>query len=237
MKGYLVLENGEIFEGTRFGATNDVICEVVFNTAMAGYIETFTDPSYAGQGIVMTYPLIGNYGVIQEDQESEKVWAKAIFIHELAEYENNFRTNMYLETFCSLNKVPGLKDINTRKLTKILRDNGTMRGAVVSKIENMEELLEEIRGYEIGNVVEKVTRKEIVRYNSNRPKNVALIDYGAKDNIVNSLLARGVGVTIYPANTSAEIILATRPDGIMLSNGPRRSRSLRRTNRNNKKII
>ena len=123
MKGYLVLENGEIFEGERIGSTLDVTCEVVFNTGMAGYIETFTDPSYYGQGIVMTYPLIGNYGVIHEDGESERIWAKAIFIHELAELESNFRTDTDLNSFLRTNKVPGLKDVNTRRLTKILRDN------------------------------------------------------------------------------------------------------------------
>jgi len=220
MKGYLVLENGEIFEGTRFGTMVDVLCEVVFNTSMAGYIETFTDPSYAGQGIVMTYPLIGNYGVITEDCESERIWAKAVFIHDLAEYENNFRTNMDLDSFLRGNKIPGLKDVNTRKLTKVLRDNGTMRGALVSDITNLEEIIEEIKKYKIGNIVEEVSRKKAVSYGSTKAKQIALIDYGAKDNIVNSLLKRGVGVTIYPANTQSEMILATRPDGIMLSNGP-----------------
>ncbi len=109
MKGYLVLENGEIFEGERFGANIDNTCEVVFNTGMAGYIETFTDPSYYGQGIVMTYPLIGNYGVIHEDEESVRVWAKTIIIHELAENESNFRTDESLDSFLKANKVPRLK--------------------------------------------------------------------------------------------------------------------------------
>lgn len=226
MKGYLVLENGEIFEGNRFGAIRDTLCEVVFNTSMAGYIETFTDPSYAGQGIVMTYPLIGNYGIITEDCESERIWAKAVFVHELAEYESNFRTNKSLENFLRDNNVPGLKDVNTRKLTKILRDNGTMRGALVSNVENIESLIEEIKKYKIGKIVEEVSRKKAISYGNTKPKQIALIDYGAKDNIVNSLLKRGVGVTIYPANTTAEMILAPRPDGIMLSNGPRRPRRL-----------
>lgn len=220
MKGYLVLENGEIFEGERIGALKDTVCEVVFNTAMAGYIETFTDPSYAGQGIVMTYPLIGNYGVIIEDEESNKIWAKAVFIHELAEYENNFRTNKNLQTFLKENNIPGLTEINTRKLTRILRDTGTMRGALVSSIDNLEKIIEKIQEYDIGNIVEEVTSKKAVTYGSTKPKQIALLDFGAKDNIINSLLKRGVGVTVYPANTSAEMILATRPDGIMLSNGP-----------------
>lgn len=220
MKGYLVLENGEIFEGERFGIIQDVTCEVVFNTGMVGYIETFTDPSYYGQGIVMTYPLIGNYGVIPEDGESEKIWAKAIFIHELAELENNFRSSTDLNNYLKANKIPGLKDINTRKLTKILRDNGTMRGKLVSDVSNLDEIIEEVKNYEIQNAVDAVSRKKEITIGSGRAKQIALIDYGAKDNIINSLLRRGVSVVVYPAKTDASMILATRPDGIMLSNGP-----------------
>ena len=220
MKGYLVLENGDVFEGERFGSILDVTCEVVFNTGMAGYIETFTDPSYYGQGIVMTYPLIGNYGMINEDGESERIWASAVFIHELAELESNFRTNMDLDSFLKENKVPGLKGINTRKLTKILRDEGTLRGKLVSDISNLEEILNEIKGYRIKDAVDSVTRRQEIVYGSGRAKQIALIDYGAKDNIVNSLLRRGVSVVVYPAKTDASLILATRPNGIMLSNGP-----------------
>lgn len=220
MKGYLVLENGEIFEGIRFGYERDIICEVVFNTSMTGYIEILTDPSCAGQGIVMTYPLIGNYGVINEDAESKRIWTSAIFIHELAEYESNFRTNKSLEIFLKENKVPGLKNINTRKLTKTLRDNGTMRGMVTSSIENLEEIMNKIQAYKLGNVLDVVTSKTAITYASTRPKQIALIDYGSKDHIINSLLKRDVAVAVYPVNTPIEIILATRPDGIMLSNGP-----------------
>ena len=137
MKGYLVLENGEIFEGERIGIEKDVISEVVFNTAMTGYIETITDPSYAGQGIVFTYPLIGNYGIITSDIESEKIWAKAVFIHEEAELASNFRTELDFDKYLEMNNIPGLKDINTRKLTKLLRNYGTMRGMLTSDISNV----------------------------------------------------------------------------------------------------
>ena len=227
MKGYLVLENGEIFEGERIGATKiDVTCEVVFNTGMAGYIETFTDPSYYGQGIVMTYPLIGNYGIIHEDEESTRVWAKAVFIHELAENESNFRTDTNLDYYLRSNKIPGLKNVNTRKLTRILRDKGTMKGKLVSDISNLDEIINEVKRYKIENAVETVTRKQEVRYGAGRAKQIALIDYGAKDNIINCLLKRGVSVIVFPANTDAKIILANRPDGILLSNGPRRSRRM-----------
>lgn len=220
MLGYLVLENGEIFEGERIGHNSDTACEVVFNTGMAGYIEIFTDPSYAGQGIVMTYPLIGNYGIIPEDCESDKIWAKAVFIHEIAEFESNFRKKYTLDKFLRDNKIPGLANINTRKLTKILRDFGTMKGYVTSNISNIEEIIEKIKKYNVGKAVDYVTSKEKVSYGKTRPKQVALVDFGFKHNIVNSLLKRDVGVTVYPANTAPEIILATRPDGIVLSNGP-----------------
>lgn len=220
MEGYLVLENGEIFKGERIGYNQDTACEVVFNTSMVGYIETLTDPSYAGQGIVMTYPLIGNYGVMPEDYESEQIWAKAVFIHKLAEFESNFRTKFNFEKFLRDYKIPGLTNINTRKLTKILRDNGTMKGYITSNIDNLDDIMKKIEEYDVGNVLEKVTSKEIKSYGKNKEKQVALMDYGFNHNIVNSLLKRNVGVTIYPANTPAEKVLETNPDGIILSNGP-----------------
>ncbi len=221
MVGYLVLENGEIFEGERIGATNvDTACEVVFNTAMAGYLETFTDPSYAGQGIVMTYPLIGNYGVIPEDFESENIWAKAVFIHELAEFESNFRKKEALNKFLRDYKVPGLTNINTRKLTRILREAGTMKGYVTSSLENMAEIMQKIKEYEVGQVVKQVSIKQPVLYGKNYEKQIVLLDYGFKHNIVNSFLKRNVGVTVCPSTTSIDRILTLKPDGILLSNGP-----------------
>lgn len=220
MIGYLVLENGDIFEGERIGANIDTACEVVFNTGMAGYIETFTDPSYAGQGIVMTYPLIGNYGVIPEDAESDRIWAKAIFIHELAEFESNFRAKFNLDKFLRDYKIPGITNINTRKLTKILRDAGTMKGYVTSNISNMDEIKEKIKNYEIGKVVDVVTSKEVKVYGKGKNIKIALMDYGFKHNIVNSLLKRDTEVTVFPANTPAEKVIESKPDGIMLSNGP-----------------
>ncbi len=220
MVGYLVLENGEVFEGERIGYSMDTACEVVFNTGMAGYIETFTDPSYAGQGIVMTYPLIGNYGIIPEDTESDRVWAKAIFIHELAEFESNFRTKYNLDKFLRDYKIPGLSNINTRKLTKMLRDAGTMKGYITSNISNMDDIMKKIKEYKVGTVVDEVTSKDIKVYGRGKSKKVALMDYGFKHNIVNSLLKRDCEVTVFPADTPAEKVIAMKPDGIMLSNGP-----------------
>lgn len=153
MKGYLVLENGEIFEGERIGYNKDVCLEVVFNTSMSGYLKVFTDPSYTSQGVVMTYPLIGNYGVIPEDMESKNVWVSAIFVHEFAEVSSNFRKELELEDYLIENKVPGLKNINTRKLTKILRNNGTMRGKVTSDVSDVDKILQEIKEYNPKNLV------------------------------------------------------------------------------------
>ncbi|MBR3697504.1 MAG: carbamoyl phosphate synthase small subunit [Clostridia bacterium] len=220
MKGYLVLENGQIFDGERIGSKIDTACEVVFNTGMAGYIETFTDPSYAGQGIVMTYPLIGNYGIIKNDVESSKIWAKSIFIHELAEFESNFRTEGNLESFLEENNIPGLKNVNTRMLTKVLRNSGTMRGYLTSNLSNMKEIENKIKAYKVGKVVEEVTCSQKESFNEDRKIQIALLDYGYKKNILKSLLSRGVGVTVYPALTSAQEILKSKPNGIMLSNGP-----------------
>ena len=159
MVGYLVLENGEIFEGERIGYTKDTVCEVVFNTSMVGYIETFTDPSYLGQGIVMTYPLIGNYGVMPEDYESDRIYAKSMFVHEVADFQSNFRSKSNLEKFLRDYKIPGLTGINTRKLTRMLRESGTMKGYLTSNIDNIDDIMQKIKDYKIEKPVEYVTCK------------------------------------------------------------------------------
>lgn len=219
MKGYLVLENGDIFEGERIGYVKDAICEVVFNTSMTGYLEVFTDPSYAGQGVVMTYPLIGNYGLTKEDQESKKAWQEAVFVHEIAEVESNFRSTMNITDFLKENEVPGLQGVNTRKLTKVLRENGTMKGKLTSDISNVEEIIKEIKAYEIKNLVEKVTSNQITTCGEGKI-NIALLDFGAKQNIINSLVKRNCKVTVFPQDTNYKQLLSSEFDGIVLSNGP-----------------
>ena len=220
MVGYLVLENGEIFEGERIGVTKDIVCEVVFNTSMVGYIETFTDPSYLGQGIVMTYPLIGNYGVMPEDYESDKIYAKAIFVHEVADFESNFRSKSNLEKFLRDYKIPGLSGINTRKLTRMLRDAGTMKGYLTSNIDNIDDIMQKIKEYKIENPVEYVTCRQAKTYGKGKSKKVAVLDCGVKHNLINSLLKRDVEVTVFPATAEPEQILNLRPNGILISNGP-----------------
>lgn len=217
MVGYLVLENGDVFEGERIGYIKDTICEVVFNTSMVGYPEIFTDPSYCGQGMCMTYPLIGNYGIIPEDFESKKMWMSAIFIHELAPLPSNFRTQETLNEFLVKNEVPGLTKINTRKLTKILRNYGTMKGMLTDDISDIDKIVEKIKQEKITGLVDKVTSKNIHQIGDGKIK-IALMDYGAKENIIRCLLKRNCKITVFPATTN-EINL-DEFDGIMLSNGP-----------------
>lgn len=220
MVGYLVLENGEIFEGERIGFTKDTACEVVFNTSMVGYIETFTDPSYYGQGIVMTYPLIGNYGIMPEDYESDGIYASAVFVHEVAEFESNFRSKFSLEKFLRDHKIPGLTGVNTRKLTKMLRSSGTLKGYLTSNIDNIDDIMEKIKNYHIVDSVDKVTCKQAKTYGRGKSKKVAVLDCGVKHNLINSLLKRDVEVTVFPASAEPEQILGLKPDGILISNGP-----------------
>ncbi len=171
MKGYLVLENGSIYEGERIGATKDIICEVVFNTSMTGYLEIFTDPSYAGQGVVMTYPLIGNYGLTKEDQESKKPWVEAVFVHEIAEMESNFRSKMHILEFLQEYEIPGLAGVNTRKLTKELRSIGAMKGKLTSNISNVTEIIKQIKDNSISHLVEGVSSKQKYKLGARKNQN------------------------------------------------------------------
>jgi carbamoyl-phosphate synthase small subunit len=220
MKAFLILEDGNILTGASIGSTKEVISEIVFNTSMTGYLEVLTDPSYAGQAVVMTYPLIGNYGVCYEDMESKKAWPDGFIVREISRRPSNFRSEDSIETFLKANDIPGIAGIDTRALTKILREKGTMNGMITTN-ENfvLNEVLEKLKGYTTSGVVKKVTCDETTVFPGNGFK-VALMDFGSKNNIVRSLQQRGCEVTVYPAYTSADEIIKTNPDGIMLSNGP-----------------
>ena len=220
MKAYLILEDGTVFAGTSIGSTREVISEIVFNTSMTGYLEVLTDPSYAGQAVVMTYPLIGNYGICRADMESAKPWPDGYIVRELSRIPSNFRCQGTIQDFLIKYDIPGIAGIDTRALTKILREKGTMNGMITTNENyNLEEILPKLKAYTTGNVVDKVTCREKKVLQGNGYK-VALMDFGAKKNIARSLNKRGCQVTIYPAHTPAEEILADNPDGIMLSNGP-----------------
>ena len=222
MKAFLLLEDGTVFEGTHIGADKEVISEIVFNTSMAGYLEVLTDPSYAGQAVCMTYPLIGNYGVCLEDMESKKAWPDGFIVRELSRIPSNFRSNMTIQQFLEQQDICGIAGIDTRALTQVLREKGTMNGCITTNADyDWNEILPKLKAYTTGDVVQKVTCKQKYTLNENETgKKVALFDFGAKQNIAKSLVDRGCQVTIYPANTTAEEIIADAPDGIMLSNGP-----------------
>ncbi len=219
MKAFLILEDGTVFCGTSIGSKKEVISEIVFNTSMTGYLEVLTDPSYAGQAVVMTYPLIGNYG-ITPDMESERPWPDGYIVRELSRMPSNFRCEGTIQDFLEKYDIPGISGIDTRALTKILREKGTMNGMITTQEDyDLEEILPKLREYTTGKVVDKVTCREkyMLRGDGYR---VALLDVGAKRNIARSLNARGCEVTVYPARTTAKEILEAEPDGIMLSNGP-----------------
>lgn len=217
-KGYLILQDGQVFEGVRFGAETDTVGELVFTTGMCGYVETLTDPSYAGQIVMQTYPLIGNYGIIREDFEGA-CCVKGYVVREYCDTPSNFRTDCDLDTYLKEQGVPGLCGVDTRELTRIIREHGVMNAAICDEIPAD---LTPIKTYAITGVVEAVSCKEPDRYQAEGEERfrVSLIDYGAKRNIVRKLQKRGCTVTVLPASTSAEDVLAADPDGIMLSNGP-----------------
>ena len=217
-KGYLILQDGQVFEGVRFGAETDTVGELVFTTGMCGYVETLTDPRYAGQIVMQTYPLIGNYGIIREDFEGA-CCVKGYVVREYCDTPSNFRTDCDLDTYLKEQGVPGLCGVDTRELTRIIREHGVMNAAICDEIPAD---LTPVASYAITGVVEAVSCKEPDRYPAEGEEcfRVSLLDYGAKRNIVRELQKRGCTVTVLPASTSAEEILAAGPDGVMLSNGP-----------------
>ena len=258
MKAFLILEDGTVFEGIHIGADREIISEIVFNTSMTGYLEVLTDPSYAGQAVCMTYPLIGNYGICRDDMESLRPWPDALLVRELSRIPSNFRNDCTIQQFLEENNVPGIAGIDTRALTKILREKGTMNGMITTD-ENYDfaRIQPRLKAYTTGKVVERVTCREkyVVKPASDPAENgplsgsarfdraayesgvrekrptlvkelngaglrVALLDFGAKKNIAHSLAERGCEVTVFPATTPAEEVIAMKPDGIMLSNGP-----------------
>ena len=219
-KAFLILEDGTVFTGTSIGSDREVISEIVFNTSMTGYLEVLTDPSYAGQAVVMTYPLIGNYGICYDDMESDRPWPDGFIVRELSRLPSNFHSTDTIQNFLSRYDIPGIAGIDTRALTKILREKGTMNGMITTReYSQIDEILPRLKAYNTGKVVEKVTCPEKYVLEGDGPK-VALLDLGAKRNIARNLNQRGCQVTVYPALTSAQEIIDENPDGIMLSNGP-----------------
>lgn len=223
VRATLILENGTVFRGQSIGSTADRVCEMVFNTAMTGYQEILTDPSYAGQGIVMSYPLIGNYGVNSEDNESSHPWAECFIVRHLAARGSNFRCEGSLDDYLKKYDITGIQGVDTRALTRTLRNQGTMNGMITcAETFCMEDCLAAIRAYRVAGTVERVTRKEkeIFPAIGEQLYRVALMDYGVKASMIECLRERGCEVTVWPAHTPAQTVLAGGFDGIMLSNGP-----------------
>lgn len=216
---YICLESGEVFKGYRFGADGDIIGELVFTTGMGGYIETLTDPSYYGQIVMQTFPLIGNYGIISDDMESKKSYVSAYIVREECEAPSNFRCEKSLDSFLKEQGVIGVWGVDTREITKIIRERGVANAMITSNPKNAD--YEKIKAYRVEKAVKSVSTTSPALSPSKEHKfNVVLIDYGAKGNIVRELNKRGCNVAILPHDTKAEDILKLSTDGIMLSNGP-----------------
>ncbi len=217
-KAYLVLSNGDVYEGTAIGAAHDSVGELVFTTGMVGYLETLTDPSYYGQIVVQTFPLIGNYGVIEEDFEG-KTAVSGYVVGELCEHPSNFRCQYELNKFLVDNNICGISGVDTRQITRTIREQGVMNAIICSEVPSD---LSEVKSFAIKDAVAHVTHKNKVECPCGKEDafKVVLVDYGEKRGIERSLNERGCDVIIVPYDTSAEDILALNPDGIMLSNGP-----------------
>ncbi len=218
-KAYLVLENGKVFSGESFGKSGEITAEVVFTTGMTGYLETLTDKSYFGQIVVQTFPLIGNYGVIPADFEGDVIGPCAYIVKEWCQVPSNFRCDGDLDTFFKEKGVIGLCGIDTRTLTKIIRESGVMNGAIVTDPKNAD--FDKIKNYKVQKAVESVSVKAFEeKTDDTKTKKIALMDFGYKMNIYRELENRGANVVVCPHNTTAQQIKAMNVDGIMLSNGP-----------------
>lgn len=218
-KVYIILENGRVFEGEGFGAEGEAVGELVFTTGVVGYVETLTDPSYAGQIIMHTFPEMGNYGIIHEDYESWKCHAKGVVVRNWCETPSNFRSEETLDSFLKNQGVVGICGVDTREITQLIRETGVMN-AMITKT-RPEDVPEIVKSYTVTGVVAETSTKSpyIVAPKGAEKYSVALIDYGAKRNIIRELAELGCKVTVFSYSAKAEDILAMKPDGLMLSNG------------------
>src|SRR3954447_8086117 len=234
----LALEDGTVFEGRSFGARTERSGEVVFNTSITGYQEIFTDPSYAGQIVVLTYPQIGNYGANQGDSEAIKPFIEGLVVREFSPLASNWRSQEEADQFLAQHNVPIISEIDTRRLVRHLRTRGVMRGVLSTLGGEAAELVEKARstpsmtgldlasrvttakGYEWNLGIEPVSSSEKLIHNAPPELHVVAYDFGIKRNILRKLVQSGTHVTVVPANTTAEDVLALKPDGVFLSNGP-----------------
>ena len=217
MNKYLILENGMVFKGEGFGAPGDVTAEIVFTTAMTGYLETLTDKSYTGQAIVQTFPLIGNYGIIPEDVESDRIGTSAYIVREWCDHPSNFRSTKDLDSYLKSRGIVGLCKIDTRALTRVLREHGTMNGLITDTPGTAD--LDIIKAYKCQDPVSLVSTKKMY-VEGNGPHKIALMDFGMKENICRCLTSRGCTVHVFPSTATVDELMSVNPEGIFLSNGP-----------------
>jgi carbamoyl-phosphate synthase small subunit len=220
MKKKLILEDGTVFIGDAFGSDTSTFGEVVFNTGMTGYQEILSDPSYCGQIVTLTYPLIGNYGINPDDFESIKPAISGFVVKEVADYPSNWRSELSLDKFFQLKNIPGIAGIDTRKLTRIIRQHGTLKGAICSVDVNDDEMVHKLQAHNLGNDQVKQVSTKTPYPSPGRGRRVVLVDFGMKHGILRELNQRGCDVIVVPYNTTGEEILQLSPDGVMLSNGP-----------------
>lgn len=220
MKRQLILEDGTIFTGEAFGSDSERFGEVVFNTSMTGYQEILSDPSYCGQIVTLTYPLIGNYGINRDDFESISPAVAGLVVREAEDFPSNWRSELSLDEYMKQKNIPGISGIDTRKLTRIIRKHGTLKGIFSNEGRNAEEALQQLKASVISaDQVKKVSVK--TAYPSpGRGKRVVLVDFGMKHGILRELNNRDCDVVVVPYNASPEEVLSLSPDGVMLSNGP-----------------
>lgn len=225
MKAALVLETGNVIIGESFGATGEVLGEVVFNTGMTGYQEVLTDPSYAGQMVCMTYPLIGNYGINRLDDQSSKVQVQGFIVKEAALTPNHWQLAKNISRTLAQSGIVGIKGIDTRALTRIIREHGVLRGVITTNLENLGQWGPRLKDWQSpADVVAKVSTREIYSLPSEIPEkelfHVVVLDFGIKRNILRAMQEKGFRLTVVPYSTSADQILKMNPDGVFLSNGP-----------------
>lgn len=237
----LLLDNGEIFEGKSIGYEGCAFGEICFNTSMAGYQEILTDPSYAQQVIVMTYPEIGNYGINKDDFESSKVHATGFVIKSFCEKESHYLSSIKLDEYLKTKKIVAIEGVDTRRLTSIIRENGAMNCLITSGDEISSELREELKSYSIDkNIAEIVSRKttDVIKSPSKNKKiKLAVIDCGIKKSILDNLIKQGCTLTIYPSNVSSKEILKNKFDAVIISNGPGDPADAHKTIQTTKELI
>ncbi len=218
----IVIEDGEEYLGYGFGANVESICEIVFNTSMVGYQEIVSDPSYTYQMVVMTYPLIGNYGITDDDYETGKPSIGGLVVREYNDHPSNFRYTKTLSEYLEENNIPGIYGVDTRKITRSIRDKGSRKVIITDISTTKEEAIEKMKNYQIPkDAVSKVScKKKWYARTANAKYNVVAVDCGIKLNIVRNLNKRKCNVTVVPYNTTAEEVISLKPDGVFLSNGP-----------------